>query len=88
MFNPGPMEIMNSLKTVMITHYQSSGSLYLHSLFDGHPQVISIPGVPELDAIINGRFNNAQEALNEFYDTNPKLNPMPTTVPNKAAKKA
>ena len=49
-----PMHFMNALTISMITHYQSSGSLYLHSLLDGHPQIMTIPGVPELDPIIFG----------------------------------
>ena len=58
-----PIEFMNKLTTAMISHYQTSGSLYLHSLLDGHPQVMTIPGVPELDPIINGSFDTAQQAL-------------------------
>ena len=48
-------------------------SLYVHSLFDGHPQVMTIPGVPHLDQIINSRFNSAKEALEVFNKANPKF---------------
>ena len=57
----------------MISHYQSSGSLYLHSLLDGHPQIMTIPGVPELDPIIFGSFDTAQQALNIFNSANIKF---------------
>ena len=68
-----PMHFMDELTTAMITHYQSSGSLYLHSLFDGHPQIMTIPGVPELNPIIYGSFDTAQQALNVFNDANIKF---------------
>ncbi len=68
-----PLDFMNELTVAMITHYQSSGSLYLHSLLDGHPQIITIPGVPELDSIIFGSFDTAQQALNAFNDANIKF---------------
>lgn len=67
------MHFMDELTTAMITHYQSSGSLYLHSLFDGHPQIMTIPGVPELNPIIYGSFDTAQQALNVFNDANIKF---------------
>ena len=70
MFTIKPMNFMNELTTVMITHYQSSGSLYLHSLLDGHPQIMTIPGVLGLDPIINRSFDTAQQALNAFNDAN------------------
>ena len=44
-----PLQFMKRLNVAMITHYQSSGSLYLHSLLDSHPKIITIPGVPHLD---------------------------------------
>ena len=68
-----PMHFMNELTISMITHYQSSGSLYLHSLLDGHPQIMTIPGVPELSPIINGSFDTAQQALNIFNNANIKF---------------
>ena len=68
-----PMQFMSKLKVAMITHYQSSGSLYLHSLLDGHPQIITIPGVPHLDPIINGTFDTSQQALDVFNIANPKF---------------
>ena len=64
---------MNELKTAMITHYQSSGSVYLHSLLDGHPQIMTIPGVPQLDSIIHGTFKDTEDALNVFNNNNPKF---------------
>ena len=64
------MQFMNELTIAMITHYQSSGSLYLHSLLDSHPQIMTIPGVPILDTIINGSFDTEQLALNAFIDAN------------------
>jgi len=68
-----PLKFMKRLKVAMITHYQSSGSLYLHSLLDGHPEIITIPGVPHLDSIINGHFSSAEHALEIFNKANPKF---------------
>ena len=64
---------MKRLNVTMITHYQSSGSLYLHSLLDSHPLIITIPGVPHLDPIINGHFNSAEQVLETFNKANPKF---------------
>ena len=60
-----PMDLMNDLTVAMITHYQSSGSVYLHSLLDGHPQIMTIPGVPQLDSIIHGTFKDTEDAIQE-----------------------
>ena len=68
-----PLQFMKKLNVAMITHYQSSGSLYLHSLLDCHPQIITIPGVPHLDPIINGYFDSAEQALEIFNKANPKF---------------
>ena len=68
-----PLQFMKRLNVTMITHYQSSGSLYLHSLLDSHPLIITIPGVPHLDPIINGHFNSAEQVLETFNKANPKF---------------
>ena len=63
---------MVNLKVAMITHYQSSGSLYLHSLLDGHPEIITIPGVLSLNSILLNNYN-FEEALNVFNKENPSF---------------
>ena len=68
-----PLTIMRGLSIAMITHYQSSGSVYLHSLFDGHPQILTIPGIPQLDPIIQDTFESPLKALNMFNHVNPKF---------------
>ena len=73
MYKIKPMRFMSRLTVAMITHYQSSGSVYLHSLLDGHPQIMTIPGVPHLDPIIKGVFNTPQESLDVFNLANPKF---------------
>ena len=66
---------MSGLTTAMITHYQSSGSLYLHSLLDGHPQIMTIPGIPQLEPIIHGAFETSNQALNLFNNVDSNILP-------------
>jgi hypothetical protein len=68
-----PLGYMKALQPVLLTHFQSSGILYLHSLFDGHPEIISIPGVPSLTGIIASTCSTIQQALDIFNHENPKF---------------
>ena len=68
-----PLDFMRSLQSVLLTHYQSSGITYLHSLFDSHPEIISIPGIPNLDHLMDQEYYTLQEALDLFNKANPKF---------------
>lgn len=62
------------LKVIGISHFQScTGSVYIHSLLDGHPQLCSIPGIINLLPIIFGNFTSAVQALEVFEQANPKF---------------
>ena len=74
-FTSKPLQFMNKLPKAMISHFQSSGSLYLHSLLDGHTQIMTIPGVLELDPIIQG-LKFIKTETNKYYETNPINTPV------------
>ncbi|KGG12073.1 MULTISPECIES: hypothetical protein [Prochlorococcus] len=68
------MNTLFNLKIAAITHYQScTGSVFIHSLLDGHPQICTIPGVPNLIPLIHNEYQTAEEALNIFELHNPKF---------------
>ena len=66
--------MIENLKIVNIGHYVNrTGTLFLHSLLDNHPQILSIPGVINLDSILQNRINSANQALEYFERENPKF---------------
>ena len=68
------MKNLFNLRIVSISHYQScTGTLYLHSLLDGHPQICTIPGVPNLMPLLSKKYSTPEEALHIFEDYNPKF---------------
>ena len=68
-----PLDFMRSLQSVLLTHYQSSGITYLHSLFDSHSEIISIPGCPNLDHLMDQKYYTLQESLDLFNKANPNF---------------
>ena len=55
------------LNVVAISHYISrSGTLYLHSLLDNHPEIITIPGTIDIVEILKSKNCNAEKYLNIF----------------------
>ena len=47
-------ETIFHLNIASIAHYHScTGTVFLHSLLDDHPEIISIPGVPNLMNLFN-----------------------------------
>ncbi len=71
--NNNSLKLMSSLRPVLLTHFQSSGLIYLHSLFDGHRQILTIPGIPNLSALFSTVFKSTDEALSIFNKANPKF---------------
>ncbi len=68
------MRKLFDLKIVSISHFQScSGTVFLHSLLDSHPQICSIPGVPNFVSLILSKYKTAEEALKLFEKSNPKF---------------
>ena len=66
--------MIENLQIVNIGHYVNrTGTLFLHSLLDNHPQILSIPGVINLDSILQNRIDNANQALEYFERENPKF---------------
>ena len=62
------------LNVVAISHYISrSGTLYLHSLLDNHPEIITIPGTIDIVEILKSKNCNAEKYLNIFIKNNPKF---------------
>jgi len=65
------LEFMKTLQIAFICRYIPSGSIYMHSLFDAHPEVLTIPGVIILDALCNENIKSAEESLILFLKANP-----------------
>tara|TARA_A100001015_G_C14925840_1_gene686314 strand:- start:112 stop:1257 length:1146 start_codon:yes stop_codon:yes gene_type:complete len=64
-----------NLKIVAITHFISrSGTLYLHSLLDNHPQIATIPGTIDIVKILKIKKRlSALECYEIFKENNPKF---------------
>jgi len=62
---------MNKLNIVSISHVMPSGSTFLHSLFDSHPEVITIPGYIDIFSFLNYRFYSPERVLEVFNERNP-----------------
>ena len=66
--------MIENLKIVNIGHYVNrTGTLFLHSLLDNHPQILSIPGVINLNNILQNKVTSANQALEYFERENPKF---------------
>ena len=65
-------ETIFHLNIASIAHYHScTGTVFLHSLLDDHPEIISIPGVPNLMNLFKKKYSSASEALEKFLNDNP-----------------
>tara|TARA_X000000950_G_scaffold145880_1_gene180274 strand:- start:409 stop:1503 length:1095 start_codon:yes stop_codon:yes gene_type:complete len=63
-----------NLKVVNIGHYiNRTGTLFLHSLLDNHPQILTVPGVLNFNYILNNNISSSEEALELFENENPKF---------------
>ena len=68
------MKKLFDLQIVSISHYQScTGSVFLHSLLDGHPEICTIPGVPNFMPLISSIYDSAEDAFKIFELSNPKF---------------
>jgi hypothetical protein len=63
--------LMKRLNVVSISHVMPSGSTFLHSLFDSHSEVITIPGYTDIFSLLNYSFNAPEKALEVFNACNP-----------------
>ena len=62
---------VSDLDIYLITHGLPSGSMLLHSLLDSHPEIITIPGTPDIYSFINDNYVNASSVLDKFEEYNP-----------------
>jgi hypothetical protein len=65
------LKFMETLQPVFICRYMPSGTIYLHSLLDGHQEVLTIPGVLNLDALYVEKLNSPEESLDLILKANP-----------------
>lgn len=63
-----------NLKVVNIGHYiNRTGTLFLHSLLDNHPQILTVPGVLNFNNILKNKISSPENALELFENENPKF---------------
>ncbi len=62
---------MKQLNVISISHVMPSGSVFLHSLFDSHPEVVTMPGYTDIFSIFNYSFDTPKKALELFNKYNP-----------------
>lgn len=63
-----------NLKTVAITQVVSrSGTIYLHSLLDNHPEIATIPATININCLLNQNSLSPLEYYNLFKKNNPKF---------------
>lgn len=68
------MLIDNKFQIVNIGHiYSRSGTLYLHSLLDSHPEIITIPGVVNFNFLFRKQFKTVDSVIKKFEEANPKF---------------
>jgi hypothetical protein len=68
------MEDISKLRFYSIFHFVSrSGTLFLHSLLDDHPQILTIPGYIEINSLLNANDLNVENAFDIFCKDNPKF---------------
>ena len=66
-------DFMSDLQPILLTHFQPSGLMYLHSLLDGHKEILTIPGVPNIEILFNKDLKSAGHALDLFNQANEKF---------------
>ena len=62
---------VSDLDIYLITHDLPSGSIFLHSLLDSHPEIITIPGTPDIYSFVNDNYIDTSSVLNKFEECNP-----------------
>ena len=64
-----------NLKIAAIGQFVSrSGTIFLHSLLDNHPEIITIPATIDINEfLINQKFSSADESYKIFEKNNPKF---------------
>jgi len=63
-----------SLKIVAIGHFVSrSGTIFIHSLLDNHPEVITIPATIDISDLLVNKKLSAQKYFEIFEKNNPKF---------------
>lgn len=68
------MPTNNKFQIVNIGHiFSRSGTLYLHSLLDNHPEIITIPGVVNFNFLFREQFKTISSVLKKFEKNNPKF---------------
>ena len=67
-------QIIKNLDIVCVGHYASrAGTLFIHSLLDNHPQILSMPGVQNYNEMVKKKINTPEEALRIFEKNIPKF---------------
>jgi hypothetical protein len=69
--NDSYYEKINKLDIYLITHGLPSGSMLLHSLLDSHPEIITIPGTPDIYSFVNDVHISVSSVLKKFEKCNP-----------------
>jgi len=68
------IEKIFDLKTVAIGHFVSrSGTIFIHSLLDNHPEVITVPATIDIAHLLVDKKLSAQEYYEIFEKYNPKF---------------
>ena len=62
---------VSDLDIYLITHDLPSGSMLLHSFLDSHPEIITIPGTPDIYSFVNDNYVDASSVLDKFEECNP-----------------
>jgi len=62
---------VSDLDIYLITHDLPSGSILLHSFLDSHPEIITIPGTPDIYSFVNDNYVDASSVLDKFEECNP-----------------
>ncbi|MGK5093172.1 hypothetical protein WDW89_14300 [Deltaproteobacteria bacterium TL4] len=66
-----PNEFMDSLPSFMMTHHARSGVMFLHSLLDGHAEILGLPGYFEFTSLLETpNLKDPDQALEIFLASN------------------
>ena len=65
--------IMETLRPFLLSHHTSAGSIFLLSLFDGHSQVLMLPGYVNFTSLFTEKLTTADKAFDVFCKYNPKF---------------
>lgn len=64
---------LNSIKLLVIHPLGRSGSLFLQSLFDGHPEVITLPSFGELFSKLPNKITDPSYSTKQFIENNQQI---------------